>query len=311
MNTLAQIQSWPQADSSSFLLDGIYTCLHFGLFIVILYVFVVYIGIAFVWRLLLNSSFGEEIKHMNSSLDIIGSVFIFVYFYIWLTEYMVGYSDKPKKLRQLLNKIKQIGLLINKALENKQIKNEREVISEYTTALLICVHKLFVPYSKPSFTFRHHQTLNSLIYNETSHSKEIHKKKLNVILDLTSDFIEYTHKISKAFDINVSLIDSIFKELLESLCNADIAMNVRSPLIFKKHLIFSLYLYFFVWIPISIGSTVSDTYFLLIYPLIMFILTGPYIYRKWLGDPFRPNPPIVYNDYLFWLEEYVDFINKY
>jgi len=291
--------------------ENVSICLNQGLLMIIFYVLVFYEAVAIGWVFILNAEAGDSIIKMNSALDIVGSIFVFVYFYIWLTDYITGFSDGPRRLRTLLTKITELGLLTSSFMTHIRIVNREhcDELKKFCVTMLISTYDPFRPNS--NFDLRRVSSRTISQYYSQIKSVTPNGDQLVITSTILRQFRVWAHGTADFLkDHRITVVDSMIKDLLDSVIETDAAVNVRSTMIFKRHLVSSLYIYFFVWIPISIGTRVDNAFFLVIYPFTMFILTGPFVYRKWLGDPFQNNPPIMYNNYDKWISEDISKIEQ-
>lgn len=284
-----------------------------GLFVVFVLVFSVFIGLAFAWIGILENYNGSNVLSgdLTIILDSVGSIFIFIYISMWLTDSISGYSEGPKRMRMLLYQIYYLShqsaeFYKGNHMEEKKRKEGLEEIRTHGLLLLMSVYRLFIPtVIYGDIVEKRYENAYSFL-NRMDISDPI-KRTTNVLVRYRT----WTHgKLENAIysHSQLEVLENAFEQLDTFVREMDVSINVRDANIFRYHMLFALYLYFFVWIPISIEPFVTNLTFVVSYPILMFVLTGPVIYKLWLRDPFDPNRPIRYNDFRAWFVRYGDDI---
>lgn len=284
-----------------------------GLFVIFVLVFFVFIGLSFAWIGILENYNGSNVLSGDLAiiLDSVGSIFIFIYISLWLNDSIHGYSEGPKRMRELMYQIyylshQSAGFYKDNGGKEAKTMNELYHIRQYGLLLLMCVYRLFIPVRI------HGDQIESRYIAAFDELKSIDIqdmiKKTTIIL---VKYRTWTHSVinRKIYSKNqLEVLENVFEQLDKFVRDMDVSINVKDANIFRYHMLFALYLYFFIWIPISIEPFVTNITFIVSYPILMFVLTGPVIYKLWLRDPFDPNRPIKYNDYRAWFCSYGDDI---
>jgi hypothetical protein len=287
-----------------------------GLLVELILWLLLYLGIAFAWLFILIQYPIDEIQsgNVSTSMDSIGGVFVFIYIYIWLNDAAGGYADGPKKLRSMLFSEKNIGMEISSFIDINNKKKSSITVQDVNcirvkiATLMIGTYRLFIP----NFYPRSNPDIEANIQYELNAHSDKYQHKIDAIKLLSSILIEYNIWLCNLLESKyitesqLFYIKELLKEIHQEIKEADTLINVKTTYVFKGHLIFSLYVYFFVWIPLAIFPYMSFTLFIVVYCTLMLILTGPIIYRRWLKDPFHPNSPIIHNNYYGWYRDFTD-----
>lgn len=100
-----------------------------------------------------------------------------------------------------------------------------------------------------------------------------------------------------------------FTAVDDAMVDIDAAHAVPAPSAFRHFLTATIVVYFGVYVPLTLWSTGGAFVTVLVYPFIMTLLSGSYIFRSWLGDPFDP-PPVMYIDFLGWRQSSVVYMRR-
>ena len=287
---------------------------------ILLLVFLFYVGVAFLWIWILDSLPADMVNltGVTPAMESIGSIFVFLYLSIWLNDSVGGYSDGPKTLRSLLFQIAYVthqGCRFidyyyhdtNDPKIHEALEKNLETLKIKSLATLVGMYRLFMPNSSPHRSIP--KGIRDEIVKQLQHAEQLahSSKPIDIAISLLVDYRAWSHgsKEDRVYYENQLMIpDALFTKLNETVEAADRETNIRGSTIFRTHMMMVLYLYFFIWLPISIKPFVEDLIFVVVYPLLMFILTAPMIYRKWLKDPFSPHRPIIYNNYTEWFDDF-------
>lgn len=278
-----------------------------GLLVVFVLTFAIFIALAFAWIGILNSFNGSNVisTDLTIVLDSVGGIFIFIYLTVWLNDSISGYSEGPRRMREAFYQICYLTRQSAAFLKSNNVKSKDglERIRKNGLMLLMCMYRLFIPRIA-------YGEMVEKIYTDLL--QEMNDRKISDTVEKTTVILieARTWSFSSAHYTSDQLVvlEKAFEKLDQFVRDLDVAINVRGANIFRGHLLFSLYIYFFIWIPIAIEPFVSNLTFVVSYPILMFILTGPMIYKIWLRDPFDPNRPIIYNDYGRWFVMHGDDI---
>jgi len=301
--------SWGQVAT-----DAVSVVLTSGLIVYFFLFVTLYVAVAALWVAVLNSNIGGSIRsiQLSKSIDGIGSIFIFIYLYVWLAEAISGYADGPTKLRQLLY---DIGLLTNH-ITIAMSKRELDVAQlmhfrNHVHAMVVSVFILFIGTNEIHHNLGNKKEIDAILVKYKRYKDD----NLTICISIALQIQEWVHSLETRNVIRVVQLDvfnSNFDLIMKALRDIDSATKVNKPYIFRGHLVFSLYLYFIFWLPLLVDVSVGDGGMLVLYPILMLILTGPIIYRTWLGDPFDlSNNPTRYNDYFLWFREYTHNVDLF
>jgi len=305
----SNITSWGQVAT-----DAVSVLLSTALIIYLFLFAFIYLAIAALWIAVLNSSAGPALRSIqfSKSIDTIGSIFIFIYLYIWLSEAINGYSDGPTKLRQILYDIGYLTNHITTAMTKKQLDVKgMEYLRNHIHSMIVSIFRLFLGTDLIHHNLSNRNEIDTII---KSYEKKYGHDNLIISTSIALQVQKWVHALEE--DViatsHLDVFDSTFDLIMKALRDIDSATRVNKPYIFRGHLIFALYLYFIFWLPLLVDMVVGDIAMLILYPILMLILTGPIIYRTWLGEPFDlSNSPLRYNNYFDWFVEYVNKVNLF
>lgn len=310
--------------------------------------FLVYAFIGAFWaglfELVFPSKHGDLV--FASSLSAIDIVIGFVYF-IWLRRQMDGYTSGIRRYKRIITILdiatdKLSGMY--DGLESTDKSKAQELVLNIKTAFQFLVfysYKIFVPANKDVLvrqsTYVHGDRVQDIVIDAdidelekdlTSMGCQIQIKDIpQTLLDLQDrerNPIKMSHEIRSFMfkeisrmlhfnlfgDAHIYLLNQELALLSEELLNIDTERSIVEPSIFDKHASFTLIAYFGSWLPISLWVRFSFWTAVMIYPFVMFVLTGPFIYRKWLGDPFSPTRPVVLVPHKTWRNEHIQKIER-
>jgi hypothetical protein len=104
------------------------------------------------------------------------------------------------------------------------------------------------------------------------------------------NFIAYNlGRLSHNDELNTgeaNLINEAFIQLSQQMDSTQVSVFARSPRIFKQHLFWVMALFLLLWVPFQLWITIGWTLTVIFYPIVMYLLSGPFIYRSFLGESF-------------------------
>lgn len=86
-----------------------------------------------------------------------------------------------------------------------------------------------------------------------------------------------------------NIITDAYVQLSGQVRDIEVATFSYNPRIFKQHLMFIMFIFLAVWMPFSMWLTVGWKLTVIFYPMLMFLLSGPFLYRAFLGESFDPQ----------------------
>lgn len=98
---------------------------------------------------------------------------------------------------------------------------------------------------------------------------------------------------------DMAVIDRTVASIRAQLEAIDKNMHVRMPNVFRYHILFVLFVYFFCWLPASMMLRFHETA-LVVYPLVTFLLFGFFVYKSYLGPPFAAPVSFTRMDPVAW-----------
>lgn len=110
---------------------------------------------------------------------------------------------------------------------------------------------------------------------------------------------DYAALVTYVRDVEVSLED------------VRAAQIVMLPQIFRDFIYTSIFMYMFIFVPISIRTATSNIAFLIIgYALVAFTILGFLFYKNWVGEPFDDSLRVATLDYRALLEDWMATVSK-
>lgn len=281
----------------------------------------IYFGIAAAFSFCLNSFLpdGVDLKWLRA-MDGVTLIVGFVY-YIWIKDAMDGYTAASSMYRDLLNKITTFTEHYAAIHRNYTAMNTIKDVRDASVALIYKGYRLFDSgvddddeVEDDTRTDARSMSLTSVdIINIASRKKGDERSIYFVMRDLIMAINARVSEGEESGAISGSaraVLSDNLNRLTLMVESIDTAANVPSPSIFKTHILFTLFVYFGLWLPFYFWGSIGTEGTLFIYPLTMFILTGIPLYRTWLGDPFDQTRPIHLIDYDIWKEEFKDRIDR-
>jgi hypothetical protein len=283
-----------------------------------------------------------------SSLAAIDIVIGFVYF-IWLGRQMKGYTSEIRQYKRIITIMdiatdKLAGMYLGLIDQNKEIAHKSVYMIKGAFQFIVFYSYKIFAYDNMDIivnspTYRHNQKVQSIVIEAdlsdlseelTTIGCEIRIKDISdVLLNLQNtekDPIKMSHEVRSFIhrelsslvslnifnDAHIMMLNQELRSMTEVLLDIDIEHSIVEPSIFDKHAAFTLIAYFASWLPITLWIRFGFFTAIVVYPFVMFILTGPYIYRKWLGNPFSPTRPVGLVPHKAWRNEYITKIeNKF
>lgn len=291
-----------------------------GLFMVIVVYLIVFAVVATSWVLILEK-FTPGLQgdiSFTRAFDALNIVIGFVYF-VWLKQSFHGYTKPVRQFRNLIVQIRSFSNTFfgifeyqEKKIDATQENTFRNHISDMNVVL-----QLFIFHSYRLFAKKNIDQFPIQSYNISYYLKQ----KL-VALDqfgfmtVECRLLTITRSIIRKLDEESVLIDADLRDLNRNLNNIsgmldqiDVDQAVIEPDVFQNHVGFTLLVYFGLWTPVTMWISFGPAITIIIYPIVLFILTGPVIYRGWLGDPFDPKRPIRLGEHMEWRRDFMSKIN--
>lgn len=271
----------------------------------------IYLAIAAAFSFSLDSFLpaGVDLKWLRA-MDGITLIVGFVY-YIWIRDAMDGWAVAPTAYRDMLNKI--VTFSEKYAALHRSYKDTSVIIEvrDACVAMIYLCYRLFDPgdpeedeYDEPLQYDINKMNLNSDAVRQIVSMKDNDERSIAFVMrDLITMINSRIKAASEAKTIKNAEINLLMQELHRILViieSIDTNGAVPSPTIFKSHILFTLFVYFGLWLPFYFWGSIGTSGNLLLYPLTMFILTGIPLYRTWMGDPFDHSRPIHIIDYDEW-----------
>ena len=293
-----------------------------GLFMVIVVYFIVFALVATVWVLILEQ-FTPGLQGdigFTRAFDAINIVIGFIYF-VWLKQSFHGYTRSIRQFRNLIVQIRNFsntffGVFEYQEKKSSAFKTRPEEfvrhINDMNTVLQLFIfhsYRLFASQNTDQFPIQLHKISNYLgeklsVLNQYDH------------MTIECRLLAITRSIILELDKEDFLIDADIRDLNRNLNNIsgmldqiDVDQAVIEPDVFQNHVGFTLLVYFGLWTPVTMWISFGATITIIVYPLVLFILTGPVIYRGWLGDPFDPRRPLRLGEHIEWRKDFMSKIN--
>ncbi len=292
-----------------------------GLLALIVLYLMLYLAVALIWVLIMENFFSQLAGNLafTQTMSTIDIIIGFVYF-LWLKGAMEGYSDGPIKYRRFLFQLtsfasKLFYLLSELRREGRKDKEESPTIPERLWLIKTSLQALifygyeFFDASSPDGFSRAVNTSSDVdpeirrTFARATGSHSGEKGSLHVSMDLIGVILCEIKGLEREGEIgagDITLVSDELRSVEGTIRDIDSATGVAGPTIFRWHIDFILFVWFGVWIPVTLWVTFGFATTLVIYPIIMFVLTGIVIYRSWMGGPFDPMSPIKLNDYDAW-----------
>lgn len=302
---------------SSRLQGCLQTLLTTDLIVHLFFLIALYLAIAAAFSFVLSSFIpgGVDPKWLRA-MDGVTLIVGFVY-YIWIKDAMDGYTTAPTLYRAMLNKICTFCESYTALHTTFKDKTAIRDVRDACIAIIHIGYKLFDPGREDDEESLAHTrrvmgiTSDDIIWTATI-GKDDDRSTYFVLRDLIMVIKNKVQKASMAQSIRSedshSLMNMLDK-LMKMIEDIDTSSNIPNPTIFKTHILFTLFIYFGVWLPFYFWGTIGVEGTLFVYPLTMFILTGIPLYRTWMGDPFDQSRPIHLIEYADWKAVFSDRIN--
>lgn len=282
------------------------------------YIFIliaIYFAIAAAFSFCLDSFLPDGVNpNWLRAMDGIGLIVGFVY-YMWIKDAMDGWAIPATTYREILNKIATFCdkyASLHGRFDNAPVIRD---VRDACVALIYMSYRLFDPgddeedeYEEPLSRDIKDMTLSSQSIKEIVMMKKNDERSTSfVVRDLVMAISARLKSASTDAIIESSEVHHLMEQLdriLGYIESIDTGSAVPSPTIFKSHILFTLFVYFGLWLPFSFWGTIGTGFTLFIYPLTMFILTGIPLYRTWMGDPYDHSRPVHLINYFAWKKEF-------
>lgn len=103
--------------------------------------------------------------------------------------------------------------------------------------------------------------------------------------------VNLTH-LQRLDEINTgrsNIIAEAYNKLDDQVHLIEVATFAHNPRVFRQHLLFVMFVFLVLWIPYLMWLTLSWKLTVIFYPILMFLLSGPFLYRSFLGESFANN----------------------
>jgi hypothetical protein len=95
----------------------------------------------------------------------------------------------------------------------------------------------------------------------------------------------------------LQMLSSVHHQLTTHVRSLEVGSRLVTPGIFQQHLNVILFVAFVVYTPYSMWHRIGYWPTIIVYPLIMYLLAAPTIYRSWIGESFDPKGRFKYMDH--------------
>lgn len=281
-----------------------------------------------------------------SSLDALSPLVGFGYM-IWFQRQAQGYTETYEQYRNMINYVKVAGDKLLGAFgglsPEEKINARNDVLGLKTSIqfLIFYAYRIYAPWNRDELVTElgHKESVvvellelgvhdRQAVLN--SHREQIRIPKIPIELQQMHDeavsgdpialtheirgymFREFTHLSSKNIfsDTIITFLHEELSALTRELNGIEQSRDIKRPTIFDKHLGFLLISYFGGWVPITMWIRLGFTVTVIVYPFILIILTGPWIYRKWLGNPFSSARPLELVKHKRWRNDAVMYLEN-
>lgn len=213
-------------------------------------------------------------------------IFVQIFYVTWVTGYMTRYSTPVSNYLETIWKIKEWHERVEIVYEDDKLT--RDYLTSLAAAILVYFYKT-----------------QSGSYRVASRIQEISKQVAIVDLNLAvedfsypSEVIREAKKLAHARLISTKK-DDLFKWIMQPLdevisdsTRSSISGVVNEPTIIDNSVILIGAAYFFIVEPIYYWAWLGVAFGPIIVSLVNIVMLGPYIFRRWLGNPFDPKRPI-------------------
>lgn len=281
-----------------------------------------------------------------SSLDALTSLIGFAYM-IWFQRQAQGYTSTYEEYRNMINYVKVAGDKLFGAYAGLPLERKtaaRGDIVALKTAMQFLIfysYRIYAPWNRDEIVTDVLERENLVtvllgpgVYDRqgalSSHKEQIRVPKIPPeLLDLRGEALEedpiaFTHEIRgfmfrefshlSSKDVFTKSILTFVHEDLSSLnkelMDIERSREIKRPTIFDKHLGFLLISYFGAWLPITMWVKFGFVPTVVVFPFVMIVLAGPWIYRKWLGHPFSASRPLELVAHKRWRNDAVEYLEK-
>ena len=259
------------------------------------------IVIGFIYFTWLNKSFLGYTRTVSQNLKLNQQVRVF-------SEKFFGIFESEKSWQQLLGskssgKEKTTEIELHEYIQDMRILLQSLIFHGYA----IFTTKIFNDTYKPNFNGISRNLTNGLNAINESNTIEIEHE----LIKLIRTNIHLMKKEGFLLDVDIQDLEKNLNIIIEIIDHIDLGQTVIEPDLFNNHIGFTLLLYFGLWTPVAMWISFGVAITIIIYPIVIFILTGPVIYRSWLGDPFDPQRPIRLGEHLQWRNDYIAKIGQH
>jgi hypothetical protein len=262
---------------------------------------------------------GEHDPKWMRAVDVISFIISLLYVQ-WIRESQEGYAVLPMLYRRIHSKM--LTFTDKYAAFHAHITNTKDADSinsfnDVHDALIAVGTSTFYMFSSGEDHDRDDEldNIDSPAVKDIVYAyRGIMPTPINMVRDLLSVIMLSVNQAKVSSNIGSGQLNCLItdiSELYKILEDIDTNMNAPTPTMFKTHAKMVLYFYFGIWLPYSLWVYFDIIATIIIYPILMFLLTGMIFYRWWLGDPFDPSRPVKLVDYEDWKNEYARRVHTY
>lgn len=289
----------------------------------------VWVTAAGFWSLLLNFGYLDDLAHYSNAFVELSFLIGFVFNYFFNKSFK-GYIDQPIAFKRLLKDVEALcrrtmtflncrrlyafkmrdettGTFMQDDETPETARRNMRMFEKMFCGLADCANELFLERTTVRDPLDLNEIMDFLVYTKTSHGCTDEK-----MIDLLTDIgIQITRLEDEGF-IKESQHKLLFEQIVvieNTLTSIDISHTVNSPNLFNNHLGLILIVWFGVWFPFTLTIRLSYAT-LIIYPVIMDLLFGVNIIRKYMRSALDPHRPIKVNNFESWCTTTKKMIKK-
>lgn len=142
-----------------------------------------------------------------------------------------------------------------------------------------------------------------------SHFRQLQHRQLP-IKKVTDDLLTTQENLMRAFITMGKLLDTSprahddLNKLIAIHQNMDPATGIRQQNYTAQTQIFFLVVYFGIWLPAYIWASTDSATTIRVFPILCFVIGGPFLQRWWLGDPWDGGRPFKESNHENWPLEF-------
>lgn len=300
-----------------------------GLLMYILGYIILYSAIAGIWIVVYQTLLpaGADDPKYSNAVSVLNFIVSFVYF-IYIKESMDGFTTTAEQCCRLLVSISTMCVRVFDAMDGMKLYDIQTdpIIEDFRDCSILTIYTSYRIFNMSVKKVDQNDFYTSIILHprvppiksdqilrlnahveEATELEQTGKVRhiISHLIRLVND-LETKGYIQKGYSITI--LNDQLRPIYKSLEDIEIGGKIVTPDFIRHHIIFILVFWFVLYLPYYIWTTAGWQTLIGLYWIILFIFTGPMIYRRWIGEAFAENRLYNFMPHEEWCTEYMEVV---